>query len=36
MSQTTRNATQASGQRVSMRRLGSNMLLQELNLRAAR
>ena len=36
MRQTTRQATQASGQRVRMRRLGSNILLQELNLRAAR
>ena len=36
MSQTTREAEQGSGQRVTMRRLGSNMLLQELNLRAAR
>ena len=36
MSQTTRQASEASGQRVTMRRLGSNMLLQQLNLRAAR
>lgn len=36
MSQTTRQATEGSGQRVTMRRLGSNMLLQELNLRPAR
>jgi len=33
---TTRSATEQSGQRVTMRRLGSNLLLQELNLRAAR
>jgi hypothetical protein len=36
MNQTTRAATEGSGQRVTMRRLGSNMLLQELNLRPAR
>lgn len=36
MQQTTRQATEGSGQRVTMRRLGSNLLLQELNLRAAR
>ena len=36
MSQTTRQATEASGQRVTMRRLGSNLMLQELNLRPAR
>ncbi len=36
MRQTTRAATEASGQRVTMRRLGSNLLLQELNLRPAR
>lgn len=36
MQQTTRQATEGSGQRVTMRRLGSNILLQELNLRAAR
>jgi len=36
MNQTTRQATEASGQRVTMRRLGSNLLLQELNLRPAR
>jgi hypothetical protein len=36
MSRTTRQATEQSGQRVTMRRLGSNLLLQELNLRAAR
>jgi hypothetical protein len=34
--ETTRQATQASGQRVRMRRLGSNVLLQELVLRPAR
>lgn len=36
MSQTTRQLEAASGQRVTMRRLGSNLLLQELNLRPAR
>lgn len=36
MNQTARQATAASGQRVTMRRLGSNLLLQELNLRPAR
>jgi hypothetical protein len=36
MQQTTRQATEGSGQRVTMRRLGSNLLLQELNLRPAR
>jgi hypothetical protein len=36
LSQTTRQATEQSGRRVTMRRLGSNLLLQELNLRAAR
>lgn len=36
MSQTTREASQQSGQRVTMRRLGSSMLLQELDLRSAR
>jgi hypothetical protein len=36
MEQTARQATESSGQRVSMRRLGSNLLLQELNLRPAR
>ena len=34
MRETARQAEQASGQRVSMRRLGSNMLLQELVLKA--
>lgn len=33
---TTRQAETASGARVTMRRLGSNLLLQELNLRARR
>lgn len=32
--ETVRQAEQASGQRVSMRRLGSNMLLQEMTLKA--
>ncbi|GAA3996604.1 hypothetical protein [Sphingomonas humi] len=32
--ETTRQAEQASGQRVSMRKLGSNILMQELTLRA--
>jgi len=36
MSETTRQATEASGQRVTMRTLGSNILLQELNLRPRR
>lgn len=36
MEQTTRQATEQSGRRVTMRRLGSNILLQELNLRPAR
>ncbi len=36
MRQTTRQATEGSGQRVRMRRLGSNILLQELTLRPAR
>lgn len=36
MSQTSRQLEAASGQRVTMRRLGSNLLLQELNLRPAR
>lgn len=36
MQQTTRQATEGSGQRVTMRRLGSNVLLQELNLRPGR
>ena len=36
MSETTRQATEASGHRVTMRRLGSNILLQELNLRPRR
>lgn len=36
MRQTTRQAEEASGQRVRMRRLGSNLLLQELTLRASR
>lgn len=36
MRETTRQATEGSGQRVKMRRLGSNLLLQELNLRPAR
>ena len=36
MRQTTRQATEQSGRRVTMRRLGSNVLLQELNLRPAR
>ena len=36
MQQTTRQAEQASGQRVTLRRLGSNMLLQELTLRPPR
>ena len=36
MSETTRQATAGSGQRVAMRRLGSNLLLQELDLRRAR
>ncbi len=36
MRQTTREATEGSGRRVTMRRLGSNLLLQELNLRPAR
>lgn len=35
MAQTTRQATEQSGRRVTMRRLGSNVLLQELNLRPA-
>ena len=34
--QTTRQATEQSGRRVSMRRLGSNVLLQELTLRPSR
>jgi hypothetical protein len=34
--QTTRQAAEQSGQRVRMRRLGSDVLLQELNLRRAR
>lgn len=33
MNETTRQATEGSGRRVTMRRLGSNMLLQVLNLR---
>lgn len=36
MRETTRQATEASGQRLRMRRLGSNILLQELTLRPAR
>jgi len=36
MRETTRQATEGSGRRVTMRRLGSNLLLQELNLRPAR
>jgi hypothetical protein len=36
MRETTRQATEGSGQRVTMRRLGSNVLLQELTLRPAR
>ncbi len=36
MRQTTRQAEEASGQRVRMRRLGSNLLLQELTLRPSR
>ncbi|HEY0326365.1 MAG TPA: hypothetical protein VGC46_10395 [Allosphingosinicella sp.] len=36
MNQTARQAETASGARVTMRRLGSNWLLQELNLRPAR
>lgn len=36
MRETTRQATEASGQRVQMRRLGSNILLQELTLRPRR
>jgi len=36
MRETTRQATAGSGQRVRMRRLGSNILLQELTLRPAR
>ena len=36
LAETTRQAETASGARVSMRRLGSNMLLQELNLRPRR
>ncbi len=36
LAQTTRQATEQSGRRVSMRRLGSNVLLQELKLRPAR
>ena len=36
MQRTTRQASEQSGQRVVMRRLGSNMLLQELNLRNRR
>ena len=36
MRETTHQATEASGRRVTMRRLGSNLLLQELNLRPAR
>ena len=36
MAETTRQATEGSGQRVTMRRLGSNLLLQELNLRGRR
>jgi len=35
MAQTTRQATEQSGRRVTMRELGSNVLLQELNLRPA-
>ena len=34
LQQTTRQAAEASGQRVSMRRLGGNILLQELTLRS--
>ncbi len=34
MQQTARQATEASGQRVKMRRLGSNLMLQELTLKA--
>lgn len=36
LQQTARQAEQASGQRVTLRRLGSNMLLQELTLRPRR
>lgn len=36
MRQTTRQAVEASGQRVKMRRLGSNLLLQELTLKPRR
>ena len=36
LAQTTRQATEQSGQRVTMRHLGSNLLLQELNLRNRR
>lgn len=36
MQQTARQAEASSGQRVTMRRLGSNILLQELNLRPRR
>ena len=36
MQQTSRQATEQSGQRVAMRKLGNNLLLQELDLRAAR
>lgn len=36
MRQTARQAEEASGQRVKLRRLGSNLLLQELNLRPRR
>lgn len=36
MAQTTRQATEQSGRRVTMRKLGSNILLQELNLQPAR
>jgi len=36
MQQTARQATEASGQRVKLRRLGSNLMLQELTLKARR
>ncbi len=36
MAQTTRQATEQSGRRVTMRKLGSNILLQELILRPAK
>ena len=36
MRQTTRQSAEASGQRVKMRRLGSNLMLQELNLKPRR